>query len=147
VTFVILWLPVWLSLWLLAALVRAVQKTTFYALVWFWWIGRAHRRVLFVYSNSPNWKDYIEREILPRLPANTVVLNWSERVRWPKLSAPVRLFRCFTGPEEFNPIALVFDRYRFVEQYRFWKPLRDLKHGHPEALRQLEERLFQRVAG
>jgi hypothetical protein len=131
----------------LAALVRAVRKTTLYAVVWFCWIGRAPRRVLFVYSNSPNWKEYIEREILPRLPANTVLLNWSERARWPRLSVPVRLFRCFTGREEFNPIGLVFGRFKFVERYRFWKPFREMKHGRSESLRQLEKRLFEHVAG
>ena len=139
--------PLWLSLLLVAALALAIEKVALYALVWFWWIGPAHRRVLFVYSDSPNWKEYIELAILPRLPANTVVLNWSDRRHWPWLSVPVRLFRRFTGRREFNPIGLVFDRFHLVERYRFWKPFGDLKHGRPEALRKLEEKLFQHVAG
>jgi hypothetical protein len=92
-----------------------------YALVWLWWIERARRRVLFVYSDSPNWKEYVEPNILPKLPASTVVLNWSNRTQWPTFSLPVMLFTAFGGDREFNPIGLVFDRLDVVEPYRFWQ--------------------------
>jgi hypothetical protein len=78
--------------------------------------------------------------ILPRLPENSVVLNWSNHGQWPRFSVPVLLFRAFAGSREFNPIALVFERFSLVARYRFWQPFRDLKHGRPEALRMLEER-------
>jgi hypothetical protein len=45
--------------------------------IWLTW-SIPGRRILFVYSNSPVWKDYIEAEILPRLPKTGLVLNWSE---------------------------------------------------------------------
>jgi hypothetical protein len=90
-----------------------------------WWSHAwARRRVLFVYSESPNWKEYVEANILPKLPANTVVLNWSNRARWPRFSVPVMLFRCFAGEREFNPIGLVFERLDIVERYRFWQAFR-----------------------
>jgi len=117
-----------------------------YVLVWAWWIGRARRRVLFVYSDSPNWKEHIEVNILPKLPPSTVVLNWSQRRSWPKFNLSVILFRCFAGEREFNPIALVFERFDRVERYRFWQPFRDAKHGRPEALQMLEARLFKHTA-
>ena len=120
-------------------LVRLFQFVALYALVWTWWIGRARRRVLFVYSDSPNWKEHIESNILPKLPPNTVVLNWSHRRSWPKFNLSVILFRCFAGEREFNPIALVFERFDLVERYRFWQPFRD-------ALQMLEARLFKHTA-
>jgi hypothetical protein len=139
--------PIWLALVILAVLAHVVRQVALYLIVWFWWIGRDRRRTLFVYSDSPNWKDYIERMILPRLPENSVVLNWSNRNRWPRFSMPVLLFRTFAGSREFNPIGLVFERFDLVARYRFWQPFRDLKHGRPAALRGLEERFFTHVAG
>src|SRR5215208_5099448 len=56
-----------------------------------WWDGRKRRRLqrefhrrwgrqgkhlLLVYSNSPNWRAYVEDNWLPRLEAMAVVLNW-----------------------------------------------------------------------
>src|SRR5262245_55340752 len=47
------------------------------------------RRVLFVYSDSPQWKVHVETEVLPRLPSSAAVLNWSERSRWPRWNLAV----------------------------------------------------------
>ena len=49
--------------------------------VWSWWCLR-DRDILFVYSDSPVWHDYIEQSILPHLGERAIVLNWSERKRW-----------------------------------------------------------------
>lgn len=115
--------------------------------VWTFWIGLAPRRVLFVYSDSPNWKGHVESRILPRLPVNTVVLNWSKRSQWPRRSLSVALFRCFAGEREFNPIGLVFHRWSAVEEYRFWQPFRDSKHGRGGALELVEAQFLRRAAG
>jgi hypothetical protein len=144
---VVLTAPLWLAALFVMVVGRLVQVVTLYAFVWSWWIGWARRRVLFVYSNSPNWKEYLEANILPKLPANTVVLNWSNRAQWPKFSLPVMLFGCFAGEREFNPIGLVFERFDFVERYRFWQPFRDAKHGHSEALRLVETKFLDHAAG
>jgi hypothetical protein len=144
---VVLTAPLWLVALFVIVLGRFVQVVALYALVWLWWIGRAQRRVLFVYSDSPNWKEYIEANIVPKLPANTVVLNWSNRARWPSVSLPAMLFRCFAGEREFNPIGLVFERFDVVGVYRFWQPFRDAKHGRLEALQLVETRFLEHAAG
>jgi hypothetical protein len=144
---VVLTAPLWLAAAFVMVVGRLVQVVALYAFVWFWWIGSARRRVLFVYSDSPNWKEYLEANILPKLPANTVVLNWSNRAQWPKFSLPVMLFGCFAGEREFNPIGLVFERFDVVERYRFWQPFRDAKHGHSEALRLVETKFLDHAAG
>lgn len=133
--------PLWLSI----VVAYAVWIGALYLVVWIWWIGRASRRVLFVYSDSPNWKEHIEQRFLPRLPHDAVVLNWSRRTQWPRFSLAVLLFRAFAGDREFNPIALVFTRFRFVERFRFWQPFRDAKHGKNESLSMLETTLFERL--
>ena len=137
--------PVWLPLVVFVAAAYLVTVAILYVIVWTWWIGFAERRVLFVYSDSPLWKDHVEQRILPRLPRNTVVLNWSQRLRWPRLSLAVLLFHTFAGGREFNPIALVFERFAFVDRFRFWQPFRDAKHGKVEPLASLESALVERL--
>jgi hypothetical protein len=66
------------------------------------WLTWKKQRVLFVYSDSPIWKDYIEKEILPYVPDRAVILNWSERRIW-KNSLAVLAFRYFGGYRNFNP--------------------------------------------
>ena len=138
--------PLWLGLLAVVVVVRAIQLLVLYGLVWGWWIGWDRRRVLFVYSDSPNWKAHVEANILPQLPQNSVVLNWSHRLSWNKFNVSVMLFRGFAGPEEFNPIGLVFERFCIVKRYRFWQAFRDAKHGRSDAL-QLVERRFLDAAG
>ncbi len=108
--------------------------------VWSWWCLRG-RDILFVYSDSPVWQDYIEQRILPRLGERAIVLNWSERKRWsPSLKRMA--FYHFGGDREFNPLAVVFRPFRRTRTFRFWRPFRDFKHGRPEALREMEDELF-----
>ena len=147
VAVVVLTAPLWLAALFVVVIGRLVQVLSLYAFVWLWWIGWARRRVLFVYSDSPNWKEYVEANILPKLPANTVVLNWSNRAQWPRFSVPAMLFRCFAGEREFNPIGLVFERFDIVDRYRFWQAFRDSKHGHSETLRLVETKFLHHVTG
>jgi hypothetical protein len=143
--------PVWMPALALAVAVvvsaRAIKVAVLYALVWTFWLGASPRRVLFIYSNSPNWKVYVESRILPRLPEHTVVLNWSDRGQWSRVRVPVMLFKCFAGRREFNPIGLVFERWRTVGDYRFWRPFRDAKHGRGAALARVEAEFLSHVAG
>ena len=44
--------------------------------------GAHGKRLLLVYSNSPNWQAYVEENWLPQLESIAVVLNWSERSTW-----------------------------------------------------------------
>jgi hypothetical protein len=144
---VVLTSPLWLTAAAVVGIGRLIQVAVLYALVWMWWIGRARRRVVFVYSDSPHWKRHVETVILPKLPANAVVLNWSNRSRWETFSLPVMLFRCFAGSREFNPIGLVFERFNAVDRYRFWQPFRDAKHGQLESLQRLEAEFLRHAAG
>ncbi len=46
--------------------------------VWLLWCTRG-KDMLLVYSDSPNWKEYVENRLIARLRERAVLLNWSER--------------------------------------------------------------------
>jgi hypothetical protein len=105
------------------------------------WLTWKKQRVLFVYSDSPIWKDYIEREIIPHIQDQAVVLNWSERRQW-KNSLAVLAFRFFGGYRNFNPIAIVFRPFQFVKTYRFFEAFTEFKHGNSKSVEKIRKELF-----
>jgi hypothetical protein len=103
------------------------------------WLTSKKQFVVFVYSNSPIWKDYIEREILPHIQDRAVILNWSERRKW-KNSLAVLAFRYFGGYRNFNPMGMVFRPFRFVKTYRFFEAW---KHGNVKTVEEIKREIFE----
>jgi len=112
-----------------------------YLSIWAFWSTRGIR-LLYVYSNSPDWQEHIENEVLPKLPAGTIVLNWSERSRWKRLGLPSIVFRHFGGSREFNPMAVIIRPVRRARVFRFHQAFKDLKHGKREPLAKIESEFF-----
>ena len=111
--------------------------------VWSWWCLRG-RDILFVYSDSPIWRSYIEEKLLPFLGRRAVVLNWSQRKQW-RFSLARLVFGHFWNHREFNPMAIVFRPFRLTRTFRFWQPFQDFKHGNPEALTKMENEFFKLI--
>ena len=109
------------------------------------WGAKGIKGVL-VYSDSPNWRQYIEEAWAPWLFPVVLRLNWSERAKW-KGSLAVRLFRNFVGTTyNFNPSVIVLcGRWRSPLVFRFYHAFRDAKHGDTAALKQLERRLKEEL--
>jgi hypothetical protein len=105
------------------------------------WLTHKKLFVIFVYSDSPTWKDYIERKILPYMQDRAVILNWSERRKW-KTSLAVWAFRYFGGHRNFNPIGIVFRPFRLVKTYRFFEAFKEFKHGDPKRVEVLTKGWF-----
>lgn len=104
--------------------------------------GASGKRVILVYSNSPHWQAYIEEHWLSRVARVAVVLNWSERSRWPEQHPfEAEVFRMWAGDREFNPVAIVIPQRGPVRVIRFWRAFRDYKHGRDRALRAAEAEL------
>ena len=130
------------------------------------WPGK---RGILVYSNSPNWQQYIEQHWLPRLGSQFVLLNWSNRSQW-AVEAPfeARVFRQFAGDREFNPLAIIFvppvrgatfrswpksirasgpigmlaPNTRNTAVIRFFQAFKDFRHGKDGLLHAREAELF-----
>lgn len=132
-------LPVLLVVVALAFTFFLMSTVGLHIAIWSWWCLRG-RDILFVFSDSPVWHDYIEQHILPRLGERAVVLNWSQRRAW-RFSLARLAFHHFAG-KQFNPLAVVFRPFRRTRTFRFWQPFRDFKHGDSEALHRMESEFF-----
>ena len=119
-----------------------VTKILIYLSVWVFWSTRGIR-LLYVYSNSPNWQEHIEKEVLPRLPEGKIVINWSERTRWKRLGLPSIVFHHFGGSREFNPMAVIVRPFQRAQVFRFYQAFKDFKHGKEEPLSKLESEFFE----
>lgn len=109
-----------------------------YLTIWLTW---RKQFAVFVYSDSPTWKDYIEREILPSIQDSVVILNWSERRNW-KNSLAVLAFRYFGGQRSFNPMGMIFRPFRFMKTYRFFEAF---KHGKLKRVEEIKRELFEEL--
>ena len=80
-TFIVLLLPIILPLAIVGLVLHFLNKVVVYLLVWVWWLPRG-KDVLYVSSDSPIWKEYMETEIFPLIAERAVVLSWSARSKW-----------------------------------------------------------------
>src|SRR5688572_13185008 len=81
VVLIIAILPLIVVLAVLVVIFRLIMTIGLYILVWTMWCTRG-KDILFVYSDSPIWHDYIEQQIIPQIEARAVILNWSDRRHW-----------------------------------------------------------------
>jgi hypothetical protein len=137
----IIFLPVLLPLTLVALALFVVHRCALYILVWGLWVPRG-KDILFVYSDSPVWHEYMTSQILPLVEERAVVLNWSERKKWKKWSLAVQVFHSFGGGYEFNPLILLFHPFRHVRQFRFWSAFKDCKRGYTGPLERVHQELI-----
>jgi hypothetical protein len=140
IAFIVLLVPVILGVLVPWLVFYLLFKVCLHVAIWTLWCG-TRRDVLFVYSDSPIWHDYLEQNILTRLGNRAVVLNWSQRKSWP-VSLAKAAFWHFGGHREFNPMAVVFRPFRPTRVFRFWRPFQDFKNGRPAALEELQSNLL-----
>ena len=108
--------------------------------------GRKGKTILFVYSDSSNWKEYIEANILPRIEAHSIILNWSKRREWQShMQLETKLFNQWGGVGEFIPVAFLFSVTGKVKTLRLWQPSENPKHGKGSVSREAEQALFEAV--
>ena len=138
---IVVLLPLILPLALFAIASHLLYRALLYLLVWVFWLPRG-KDILFVYSDSPIWHDYMATQVLPLVQERSVVLNWSERKRWSRWSLSVAVFHHFGGAGEFNPLVMVFQPLRFARVFRFWSAFKDWKRGYKEPVERLRQELF-----
>tara|TARA_R110000868_G_C10545826_1_gene735414 strand:- start:64 stop:543 length:480 start_codon:yes stop_codon:yes gene_type:complete len=103
------------------------------------------KEILFIYSNSPIWLEYIEESLLDKLQHNAVFLNWSERSKWNSSQLEVKVFRHWADDKEFNPMAIVFEENLKVRTIRFYKAFKNRNHGDERLLKLKQKELLSYV--
>jgi len=138
---VLLW-PIILPLAILALVLHVLNKAVVYLPVWVCWLPRG-KDVLYVSSDSPIWKEYMEVEVFPLVAERAVVLSWSARSKWPKWSFVVRVFHTFAGRRDFNPMVVLFRPFRRTRIFRFLPAFQERKHVNNARIEQLRRDLMQ----
>jgi hypothetical protein len=139
---IVVLLPLILPLAIVGVILHVLNKIVVYLLVWVWWLPNG-KDVLYVSSDSPIWKEYMETEILPLVVGRAIVLSWSARSNWPKWSFAVRVFRTFGRGRDFNPMVVLFRPFRRARIFRFLPAFNERKHGIPASLEQIYYELIQ----
>jgi hypothetical protein len=141
VIFIVVLLPLVLPLALFAVANHLLYRALLYLLVWALWLPRG-KDILFVYSDSPIWHEYMATQVLPLVQERSVVLNWSERKKWSRWSLGVAVFHNFGGAGDFNPLVVLFQPLRQARVFRFWSAFKDWKRGYKEPVERLRQELF-----
>ncbi len=103
------------------------------------------KHILFIYSESPTWQEYIESKIVPSIEKKAVFLNWSERSEWKqKMPLEAKALFHWGGSSEFNPMAIIFipNAKWKVNTIRFHKAFKDYKRGKNQLLIEKESELY-----
>lgn len=132
-----------LPLLVAAGFVYLIWTMILYIAIWIVWSPKGYS-VLFVHSDSPIWKSYLEQEIFPHIEKKAIFLNWSERKQW-KITLAFLAFRHFGGDRNFNPMAMVFRPFRFQRSFRFYEVFRDFKHGNNDGVERMKRQLFDNL--
>jgi len=138
---IVVLLPLVLPLALFAVTNHLLYRGLLYLLVWALWLPRG-KDILFVYSDSPIWHEYMATQVLPLVRERSVVLNWSERKKWSRWSLGVAVFHHFGGAGDFNPLVVLFQPLRLARVFRFWSAFKDWKRGYKEPVERLRQELF-----
>ena len=102
--------------------------------------------ILFVYSDSSNWKEYIETRILPRIEDYSVILNWSKRREWEsRMRFETKVFAQWAGSNELTPTAILFSFIGKVRVIRLWPASQPGKHGKDKVSKESEQALLAAV--
>lgn len=135
--------------------IRFIQRPKLLRRVRNEWLPK-NKFVLFVYSDNEPWKEYAEKNIIPKILSNAVILNWSHRKDWINSNAlEVQLFRNFQwgrqgvwrqnvrmGGQNYNHSAIVFKPWNNPKVVKFWEGWKDHEFGNDEKLRASENELY-----
>jgi hypothetical protein len=129
-------LPILLPLLLLIVCLVFFSMLAVHLLVCLVWLPRG-KDVLFVYSDSPTWHEYMMHEVLPLVADRAVILNWSHRHSWSRWSLATWAFRMLSGHKNYNPLVVLFRPLRRSRTFRFWAAFQEKKHGNGTSVEQL----------
>jgi hypothetical protein len=139
---IVLLLPIILRLALLGLALHGVNKIVVYLLVWVWWLPSG-KDVLYVSSDSPIWKEYMEAEIFPLVAKRAVVLSWSDRSKMAKV-----VFCCSRFPHvwswtRFQSYGRTVSAFPACNDFSLLTSVQRMEAGNSTSVEQLRRDLMQ----
>lgn len=101
--------------------------------------------ILFTYSESENWSEYIEENIIPKISSHAVIINRTKQQNWKEEYALERKALEASAGLEVNPIALIFRNGFRMRKVALFEAFRDLKHGKDVKIKSQCEEIFKYV--
>ena len=129
---------------LLGSWVRRGYRWTLRFLFWVKW-HHYNKFIVFVYSDNPLWKRYIESNILPHVARYAVTLNRSRPAQWQYRRLEALIWSHWGGGAEYSPMAIVFPPHLPPHVFRFWAPFKALRYGKEAPLLALRAELSELV--
>ncbi len=135
-------LAIWLSPFILIGVIsylayRAykifLQKKLFKEIRQEWFSKNQH--IFFLYSDSKKWKDYFEKEIIPKIQSKASVWNWSTRQKdgWNNNSIEAKILKLYRPIGFFYPMAFVILPSGQIKIFQFYQSyVKMLKSGNEE---------------
>ena len=105
----------------------------------------SNKFILFTYSESENWAQYIEENILPKISEHAVIINRTKQQDWKKEYGLERRALDSIAGHGINPVALIFRNGYRTKTIAFYEAFRDMKHGKESAINQKCQELFAYV--
>ena len=140
---IILVVAVVLSPLIIAGVVAyVVYSAILYLSIWMTWCHTGSR-VFVSYSRSPHWQARFEAVLIPRLPASTIIVNWSDRKTWSRLSLRTLAFEHFLGRNAHTPAVIIFRPLRRAQVFRFYEAYMKFKHGDELPVQDQESALLR----
>lgn len=102
--------------------------------------------IVVVYSDDQRWKEYIEREMLPRLEPFVLAYNrsdWSMMTPQKRLAA--NMLERWGGKNDYLPSAFAMMPGGEIKTLSFYRPFLKFKHGNDVQLRNREKVLYDLV--
>jgi hypothetical protein len=107
---------------------RSSYQWTLRFLFWLKW-HHYNKFIVFVYSDNPHWKEYIESKLLPHIAPHSVTLNRSQPAQWRYRQLETLIWTHWGGSVEYSPVAIVFPPHDPPCVFRFWTPFKALHYG------------------
>lgn len=98
--------------------------------------------ILFTYSDSPNWAQYIEANILPKIEDHSIIINRTKYPDWKSQFKTEKRAVELWASLKINPLAIIFTETGKVKIIEFYDAFRDLKHGKEQTINSKCEELM-----
>jgi hypothetical protein len=108
------------------------------------WFPRG-KYIFFLYSDSKKWKEYFEKELLPKIKDKSQIWNWSTRQKdgWGDNIIEAKILKIYKPLGYFYPMAIVFLPSGEVKIFQFYSPYINMLKSNKDEYAKLEKEFLE----